>query len=198
MSLGYFGKILLVDLSIKRFDDVNLPERLYRQFIGGYGLGCKLLYDKMKPKIDPFNSDSILGFFPGLLTGTAAPFSGRYMVVSKSPLTGTWGDANSGGTFGPAIKKCGYDGILIKGSSTSPIYISIIDGNKEFLDASEILSKILDIKISKNALQNIKSAEIAIYQGKEILYIVLLLYLTINKKKQELRIPVPAPVAIAR
>lgn len=138
MSFGYFGKILLVDLSIKRFHELNLPERLYRQFIGGYGLGCKLIYDMMKPKIDPLHSDSILGFFPGLLTGTAAPFSGRYMVVSKSPLTGTWGDANSGGTFGPAIKKCGYDGILIKGASTTPIYISIIDGNKEFLDASEI------------------------------------------------------------
>ncbi|GAJ09494.1 unnamed protein product [marine sediment metagenome] len=63
------------------------------------------------------------------------------MVVGKSPLTGTWGDANSGGTFGPAIRKCGYDGILVKGAAKNPKYISIIDGKAEILDASDIWGK---------------------------------------------------------
>jgi len=81
-----FGKILWVDLSSNSFEDVKLPEKTYRQFIGGYGLGCRVLYDLMKPKVDPLSADSIFGFFPGLLTGTAAPLSGRYMVCGKSPL----------------------------------------------------------------------------------------------------------------
>ena len=135
---GYFGKILWVDLSSETFEEVKLPEKTYRQFIGGYGLGCRVLYDLMKPKVDPLSADSIFGFFPGLLTGTAAPLSGRYMACGKSPLTGTWGDANGGGTFGPAIKKCGYDGIIIMGIAENPKYIAIIDGKKEILDASEI------------------------------------------------------------
>ena len=95
----------------------------------------------MDSKVKPLSPESIIGFFPGLLTGTAAPFSGRFMVVGKSPLTGTWGDANSGGTFGPAIKKCGYDGILVKGAAKSPKYISIIDGKAEILEASDIWGK---------------------------------------------------------
>ena len=135
---GYFGKILWVDLSSDSFEDVKLPEKTYRQFIGGYGLGCRVLYDLMKPKVDPLSVDSIFGFFPGLLTGTAAPLSGRYMVCGKSPLTGTWGDANGGGSFGPAIKQCGYDGIIIMGIAETPKYIAIIDGEKEIVDASDI------------------------------------------------------------
>jgi len=135
---GYFGKILWVDLSSNSFEDVKLPEKTYRQFIGGYGLGCRVLYDLMKPKVDPLSADSIFGFFPGLLTGTAAPLSGRYMACGKSPLTGTWGDANAGGSFGPAIKQCGYDGIIIMGIAETPKYIAIIDGKKEIVDASEI------------------------------------------------------------
>jgi len=92
----------------------------------------------MPVKVDPLSPDSIFGFFPGLLTGTAAPFSGRYMVAGKSPLTGTWGDSNSGGTFGPEIKKCGYDAILLEGMAQNPIYISIINGDKEIVDATDL------------------------------------------------------------
>jgi aldehyde:ferredoxin oxidoreductase len=115
MSYGFFGKVLWVDLTNNSFEEEELPENMYRQLMGGYGLGCRLLYERMDSKVNPLSPKSIIGFLPGLLTGTAAPFSGRFMVVGKSPLTGTWGDANSGGTFGPAIKKCGYDGILVKG-----------------------------------------------------------------------------------
>ncbi len=138
MSNEFFGKLLWVDLSNESFKEEKLSDDIYRQYFGGYGLAVKLIYDHMKAKIDPLGGDSIIGFFPGLLTGTVAPFSGRYMVAGKSPLTGTWGDSNSGGYFGPEIKKCGYDAILFKGKSSSPKYIVIIDGNKEIIDASEI------------------------------------------------------------
>lgn len=138
MTNGYFGKILIISLTNETFEEQSLADKIYRQFLGGYGLGCRLIYEKMNPKIDPLSPDSIFGFFPGLLTSTAAPFSGRYMVAGKSPLTGTWGDANSGGTFGPEIKKCGYDAILFKGVAESPKYVAIINGDKEILDATDL------------------------------------------------------------
>jgi len=136
--MGIFKKILWVNLSEETFKEESVPEEIYRQYLGGYGLAVNLIYRYMPKKIDPFNPDSILGFFPGLLTGTAAPFSGRYMVASKSPLTGTWGDANSGGTFGPEIKRCGYNAILFRGAADKPRYISIIDDEKQILDASDL------------------------------------------------------------
>ncbi len=138
MINGFFQKILWIDLTNEVFKEEDVPPEIYRQYLGGYGLAVKLIYEQMKPNIDALSSDSIFGFFPGLLTGTAAPFSGRYMVAGKSPLTGTWGDANSGGTFGPEIKKCGYDAILFKGTAKTPKYVAIIGDDKQILDASDI------------------------------------------------------------
>jgi len=138
MSKGYLGKILWVNLSDETFKEEKLSEETYRQYIGGIGLAAKLIYENMPSKTDALGPNAIFGFFPGLLTGTVAPLTGRFMVAGKSPLTGTWGDSNCGGYFGPEVKKCGYDAILIKGMSKSPKYITIIDGEKEILDASNI------------------------------------------------------------
>ncbi|MFX0002845.1 MAG: aldehyde ferredoxin oxidoreductase family protein [Candidatus Hermodarchaeota archaeon] len=138
MGTGFFGKILRINLSKEKFVEEILPEGYYRQYLGGYGLAVRLIYEKMSAKVNPVSPESIFGFFPGLLTGTPAPFSGRYMVAGKSPLTNTWGDSNSGGTFGPEIKKCGYDAILFEGRADNPIYISIIGEEKDILDASDI------------------------------------------------------------
>ncbi|MFX1479004.1 MAG: aldehyde ferredoxin oxidoreductase N-terminal domain-containing protein, partial [Promethearchaeota archaeon] len=137
MPNGFFGKVLWIDLSEETFKEESLSEELIRQYLGGYGLAARLIYENMPAKVDPLGPEAILGFFPGLLTSTVAPLSGRYMIAGKSPLTGTWGDANSGGTFGPEIKKCGFDGILIKGIAKSPKYIAIIDDKIQILDASE-------------------------------------------------------------
>lgn len=138
MATGFFGKVLWVNLSEETFKEASLPEEIYRQHLGGYGLAVRLIYENMAAKVDPLSPQSIFGFFPGLLTGTAAPLSGRYMVAGKSPLTSTWGDANSGGTFGPEIKKCGYDAILFKGAANKPKYVSITGEQMEILDASDI------------------------------------------------------------
>ncbi len=102
---GYLEKILWIDLSEENFREETLPEEYYRQYLGGYGLAAKLLYDNLPIRIDPLGEEAIFGFFPGLLTGTIAPLTGRFMVAGKSPLTGTWGDSNCGGFFGPEIKK---------------------------------------------------------------------------------------------
>ncbi|MCK4371474.1 MAG: aldehyde ferredoxin oxidoreductase family protein [Candidatus Lokiarchaeota archaeon] len=152
MGTGFFGKVLWINLTEESFEEETVPEEIYRQYLGGYGLAVKLIFENMPAKIDPLSPESIFGFFPGLLTGTAAPFSGRYMLAGKSPLTGTWGDSNSGGTFGPEIKKCGYDAILFKGAAKTPKYVLISEDKKELLDASEIWG--LDIIETESILKD--------------------------------------------
>jgi aldehyde:ferredoxin oxidoreductase len=158
MNFGFFGKILSIDLNKYKIEVNDVPEHTIHQYIGGYGLGCRLIYEELPQRLDPLDAEAILGFFPGLLTGTAAPLSGRYMVVGKSPLTGTWGDANSGGTFGPMIKKCGYDGILIRGRSQKPVYISIIDKKIEIEDAGIIWG--MDVISAEKYLKNLYGEEV--------------------------------------
>ena len=85
--------------------------------------------------------ENILGFMSGLLTGSGSLFTGRWMVVGKSPLTGGWGDANCGGTFAFAIKQTGYDGILFKGISPTPVYLLIDSHGPKLLDASHLWGK---------------------------------------------------------
>ncbi|NVM44288.1 MAG: aldehyde ferredoxin oxidoreductase family protein [Candidatus Lokiarchaeota archaeon] len=160
MPNGYLGKILWVNLTEETFQEENLPEELYRQYIGGYGLATKILYQNMPAKVDALSPEAILGFFPGLLTGTVAPLSGRFMVAGKSPLTGTWGDSNCGGYFGPEIKKCGYDAILFKGAAKTPKYITILDGEKQILDASELWG--LDaVQTEEKLLEKYSRAQVA-------------------------------------
>ena len=104
MTHGYFGKILTINLSEETFKEERLPDEYYHQYLGGYGLAAKLLYERMPAKIDPLSPESIFGFFPGLLTGTVAPLTGRFMVAGKSPLTRTWGDSNCGGFLGQKLR----------------------------------------------------------------------------------------------
>ena len=151
MGTGFFGKVLWIDLKEESFKDQSLTEEVYRQYLGGYGLAVKLIYENMRGNINPLDPESIFGFFPGLLTGTVAPFSGRYMIAGKSPLTGTWGDSNSGGSFGPEIKKSGYDAIIFKGAAKTPKYVLIQEDKKEILDASDIWG--LDIIESESRLK---------------------------------------------
>ena len=91
---GYTGKLLFVDLTKEVCQEEILSEELCRDFMGGYGIGARILYERMKPGVDPLGPDNMLGFLTGPLTGTPTLCSGRFVVVGKSPLTGTWGDAN--------------------------------------------------------------------------------------------------------
>ncbi len=138
---GYAGKLLFVDLTKRIVEEKALSEELAKKFIGGYGIGAKLLYDRMKPGSDPLGPDNILGFISGPLNGTGAMFGGRYTVVCKSPVTGGWNDANSGGFFGPELKGAGFDGIFVSGISDKPVYLFIKDGKAEIRDAKQLWGK---------------------------------------------------------
>jgi len=141
MLAGYMGKILNVDLSSGRLSDEALPESLLRDYLGGYGLGAKLLYDRIPAGADPLGPHNILGFFTGPLTGTSALIGSRFVVVGKSPKTGGWGDANDGGEFGPNLRFAGYDGVLVSGVAAKPVYILIEDGRASIQDAAEVWGK---------------------------------------------------------
>ena len=103
MTGGYAGKIGFVDLTTGEIKTEKLDEKFARDFIGGQGLGVRILFEHQKKGIEPLGPESYLGFTTGPLTGTKVPTGGRYMAVCKSPLTGGWGDANSGGYFGAGI-----------------------------------------------------------------------------------------------
>jgi len=141
MLYGYMGKLLFVDLNKRECHDEPMSDDLCRHFMGGYGLGARILYERMSPKVDSLGPDNMLGFLTGPLTGTPAMCSGRFAIVAKSPLTGTWGDANCGGDFGPNLKFSGYDGVFFRGIPSSPVYLYIENGNAELIDASEIWGK---------------------------------------------------------
>ena len=141
MLCGYAGRMLFVDLSKHSIQEVELPEEMCRQFIGGYGFGIRVLYEQMKPRVDPLGKDNMLGFVVGALTGTTVPGSGRYGVVTKSPLTGAWCESNAGGTFGPELKTAGFDAVFFKGVSPRPVYLLIQDGKAELRDASGLWGK---------------------------------------------------------
>jgi len=134
------GKILFVDLSKGELKDEVLDENLAREFIGGYGIGARIIYSRQMGRADPLGPGNILGFMTGPLTGTV-PFGARYSIVGKSPLTQTWGDANSGGFFGPYLKLSGYDGAFFTGILEKPAYLFIKDGKAELRDATHLWGK---------------------------------------------------------
>ncbi|MDR1894227.1 MAG: aldehyde ferredoxin oxidoreductase family protein [Spirochaetales bacterium] len=134
---GYAGKILNVNLTTREITEEALDEESAFAFLGGYGLGAKYLFKRMKANADPLGPDNVLGFVTGPLTGTPALFGGRYMAVCKSPVSQTWNDANCGGYFGPELKKAGFDGVFINGISENPVYLWISGGRAELRDAKK-------------------------------------------------------------
>ena len=132
------GKILFIDLTKGKIEEEEVPDKIYDQYLSGSGLGAHILYTRIPEGADPLGPDNILGFVSGILTGTGCHFSGRWMVIGKSPLTGAWGEANCGGNFSPAIKRCGYDGIFFTGISPKPVFLYIHKEKIELRDASQI------------------------------------------------------------
>ncbi len=141
MNRGYMGKILMVDLTKKEIQEEVIPDEVYQKYLSGQGLAAYILYNRIPAGANPLGPDNILGFVSGLLTGTGTLFTGRWSVVGKSPLTGGWGDANCGGTFSPAIKRCGYDGIFFTGISEKPVFLYVKNGKAELRDAEHLWGK---------------------------------------------------------
>lgn len=135
---GYWGTVCHADLSTGRIERESVPGGVYRNFLGGIGIGVKILWDRMRPGSDPLGPDNILGFTPGLLTDTGSLFTGRFCVIGKSPASGGWGDANGGGYFSPFLKRCGVDALFFHGASEKPVYLAIDHETVELKDASEL------------------------------------------------------------
>lgn len=138
---GYVGKILRVNLTEGKSRSEPISEGFARNYIGGNGFGARILYDEVKPRIDPFSLKNKVVFMTGPVTGTIIPTAARIGVFTKSPLTGLFFDSYAGGHFGAELKYAGFDGIIVEGRAEKPAYLWIDDGNVEVRDASGIWGK---------------------------------------------------------
>jgi aldehyde:ferredoxin oxidoreductase len=136
------GKLLEVDLSSGAISTRTVDDKILRDYVGGSGLAAKLFLDDGVPvDCDPLGPDNNLYVLTGPLSGSGLPATPRFTVAAKSPQTGIWGEANSGGNFGPALKFAGWDGIVVKGQSDKPVMLNIEDDKAELLDASDLWGK---------------------------------------------------------
>ena len=138
---GYTGKYLRVDLTRGKTLELELPKEWARNYIGGSGMAARILYDEVPRNVKPLSPKNILIFATGPVTGTVYPPSGRYCVVTKAPLTGIWGEAHSGGYWGPELKFAGYDLFVLEGRAKKPVYLFINDGKVELRDAKKLWGK---------------------------------------------------------
>ena len=141
MLKGYNGKILRLDLATGDIDLESVDEQAARKYIGGVGLAVKILWDETTPDTAPLSPENELVFMTGPLTGSILPKSSRYIVAGISPLTGIWGQAHAGGRFADELRHAGFDGIVIRGQSTKPVYLWINNGKAEIRDAAHIWGK---------------------------------------------------------
>jgi len=131
-------KLLVVDLTGKSFQIEEIDPELARDYIGGSGLSARLLYDRIKLETNPLGPENPLMFMTGPMVGTSMPSAGRCTVSARSPLTGFWGESNTGGFIGPEMRFAGFDGVLLNGKSEKPCWISIVDGETKFHDARKL------------------------------------------------------------
>ncbi|MHC4461313.1 MAG: aldehyde ferredoxin oxidoreductase family protein [Planctomycetota bacterium] len=140
---GYCGKLLRLNLATGEIKKEKLDLELAKKFIGGRGLATYFLSQQVPASADPLGPENKIIFATGPLTGTKAPASARYMVVTKSPLTGTVACSNSGGFWGPELKHAGFDFIIVEGKSDRPCYISINDDTVEIRDAEKYWGRLV-------------------------------------------------------
>ncbi|MFN2108951.1 MAG: aldehyde ferredoxin oxidoreductase family protein [Anaerolineae bacterium] len=135
---GYMGRILRVDLTAGTVREEPLNEAYAREFVGGSGLAARYACDMVTSETDPLGPENPLIFMTGPMVGTAMPSAGRYSVCALSPITGLWGEANSGGFFGPELRFAGYDGIIITGQSDCPVWLSITEEEVALYEAADL------------------------------------------------------------
>ena len=140
--LAYAGRILHINLSTGKVETEPLKEEWAKEYIGGIGLGIRLLMKYSKAGTDPFSPDNPLIFVTGPLTGTMGPTAGNgYAVVSKSPSTGGVAESKAHGFFGPELKRAGYDAVIFTGKSEKLVYAWIDDDSVHLLDAQQLQGK---------------------------------------------------------
>jgi len=135
---GYLGRMLFVNLSDGKTRTEELSEELAKKFVGGYGIGSRIMYERMKAGVDPLGPESIFAMGTGPLTLAGTVSTCRYTIMGKSPLTGYWGDANSGGNFAIALRASGFDLIFFEGKAEHPVYILVTNGKAEIKDARHL------------------------------------------------------------
>jgi aldehyde:ferredoxin oxidoreductase len=133
---GIAGRLLRINLSTRKIATEDIPFPWIQKYLGGRGLAARYYYEEIDPGVDPLSPENKLIFMNGIMTGVPAFGSTKSYIVAKSPLTGHYSVTNAGGYFGAHLKWAGYDGIIIEGRASSPVYISIMDGNVEIRDAS--------------------------------------------------------------
>ncbi|HID50441.1 MAG TPA: aldehyde ferredoxin oxidoreductase, partial [Anaerolineae bacterium] len=138
---GWSGKILDIDLSGGSVETRPLDRETARQFLGGRGLGARLLWDLVGPEVKPLSPENVLIFTTGPITASASQTSNRFNVSSKSPLTGTILHANSGGWWGMQFKRTGYDVLIVRGRAKNPVMIEITPEGVKIEDASHLWGK---------------------------------------------------------
>ncbi|MFX1519664.1 MAG: aldehyde ferredoxin oxidoreductase family protein [Promethearchaeota archaeon] len=137
---AYAGKILRVNLTSGKVKTIPLSSNLVENYVGGKGLGARLLYDEVKRGIDPLGPDNKLIFATGPASGTIVPTKG-YILTFKSPLTNIYASCSSGGFVAAELKWAGYDALIIEGRAEKPVYLWIDDQHIEIRDAKHIWGK---------------------------------------------------------
>jgi len=138
---GYAGQILTIDLTNEEVKKEPLDLDMARKFLGGFGLNCKLAWDRLDSEVDPYSPDNMIFMGMGPMLGTAAPVSSKHSVMSKWPSTGAISPGTAGGDFGINVKLSGYDEVIITGKSKRPVYIKINGDDVQICDASDLWGK---------------------------------------------------------
>lgn len=138
LNKGFHGKVLFVDLTTKSHRVEHVDAQVYRDYLGGYGLGAWLMWKHYPAGTDPLDPKSCFALCSGLLTGLHTPFSGRIQIVGKSPLTQSWADSNSGGSVCSHLRRAGYDALVVTGRADVPTLLVIRDGDISFEPAGEL------------------------------------------------------------
>ncbi|MEM4297805.1 MAG: aldehyde ferredoxin oxidoreductase family protein [Nitrososphaerota archaeon] len=134
-----YGRLLKVDLTKESVETVSVDQEVVVNFVGGRGLGTRLIWDLVKPGTDPLSPDNVLMFLTGPITGLIG--GGHTCVVFKSPETGTIGRAMTGGHWGAELRFAGYDGLIVQGRAQRPTYIRIKDDEVLMMDARHLWGK---------------------------------------------------------
>lgn len=135
---GNFGKYAYVDLNKQEIKEYPIPNEWYQKFIGGRGIAARILLEELDPNVDPLSPENILIFASGPFQGLGIAGAARFLVMAKSPKTKSISDSFCGGSFGHVLGKSGFDGLIIKGKASSPVYISIIDRVVKILPAHNL------------------------------------------------------------
>jgi aldehyde:ferredoxin oxidoreductase len=138
---GFLGRVLFVDLSAKTHEVKTVEPQVYRDYLGGYGLGAWLMWKHFPATTDPLAPEACFALCSGLLTGLRTPFSGRIQIVGKSPLTNSWADSNSGGSVCSHLRQAGYDAVVVRGKAAEPTLLVIRDSEVTFEPAGELWGK---------------------------------------------------------